>query len=50
MLAAIAAVALVAGAIGATVSVSHESGQTPQQTPKAVVEVHTVKSVNTSNE
>jgi len=48
MLAALAAVALVAGTIGMTVSVSQEAGQTVTQSQEPVVEVQAAKSVNAS--
>jgi hypothetical protein len=50
MLGAIAAVALVVGAIGATVSVGQNDPQTTDHSPVPVVEVQTVQSTDTAAE
>jgi len=50
MLSALAAVALVVGIVGATVSVTHNDAQTAAKTPEPVVEVQAVQSENTFTE
>jgi hypothetical protein len=50
MLGALAAVALVVGSIGATISVAQNDQQTAQQAPEPVVEVQAVESVNAVTE